>query len=69
MLRFSFQRVSLAGVPFEAVAIDAVSCSRVPAATYEPPPWPLVVVLPLITGLSITLWAGIARFVGMFVTN
>lgn len=25
----------------------------------EPPPWPLIVVLPLIAGLSLALWAGV----------
>jgi len=69
MLPLSYYRVSFARAPFEATAIDAVSRNRFSDASDELPPWPLVVVLPLITGLSITLWAGIARLVSMLIAT
>jgi len=69
MSSFSVNQVSFDRASVIAVAAGAVSTGRSQAATDEPPPWPLVVVLPLIAGLSVALWAGIGRLLGMFITG
>lgn len=69
MLLFSSHRASFDRGPVQAVAISAVSPSWSDIGAPEPPPWPLVIVLPLIAGLSITLWAGIVRLFGMLIAN
>ncbi len=69
MLLFSYYLASFHRGPVQAMAIRAVSFSWSDVGVQEPPPWPLVIVLPLITGLSITLWAGIGRLFGMLIAN
>jgi len=69
MLLFSGNRVSFDRGPVRAMASDMVSSSRLQSSTDEPPPWPLVIVLPIICGLSITLWVGIGRLFGMLIAG
>ena len=69
MLLFSGNRVSFDRSPVRAMASDGASASRLQSSQDEPPPWPLVIVLPIICGLSITLWAGIGRLFGMLIAG
>ena len=69
MLLFSGNRVSFDRGPVRAAATDLVSSSRLQSSTDEPPPWPQVIVLPIIGGLSIILWAGIGRLFVMLIAS
>ena len=69
MLLFSSNQVSFDRGAVQSVVIGVGSPSRSDFSADEPPPWPLVIVLPLIAGLSITLWAGIGRLFGMLIAN
>lgn len=69
MLLFSGNRVSFDRGPVRAVTTELVSSSRIQPSMDEPPPWPLVIVLPITGGLSITLWAGISRLLGMLIAS
>lgn len=65
MLPFSLNQVSFSLAPVQTVAAGAVFPSQLLAATHEPRPWPLTITLPLTAGLSLALWTGIGRLLGM----
>ncbi len=69
MLPFLLNQVSFSLAPVQMVATGAVSSSQMLAATHEPRPWPLVVTLPLTAGLSLALWAGIGRLLGILIAG
>ena len=47
----------------EPPARDGSDRDRLHAAAREPPPWPWRVTVPLIAGLSLALWTGMAGIV------
>lgn len=69
MLPFSNSRASFGLALVQPVAAEAVFPSQLLAAAYEPQPWPLVITLPLTAGLSLALWAGIGRMLGIIIAG
>ena len=55
----TWDRVSSDRASFEPITFGKAGAGLSHGAANEPPPWPLIVVLPLIAGLSLTLWAGV----------
>lgn len=49
----------------EPNALGRTAADRPRDAADAPTPWPWIVVLPLIAGLSLVLWAGVGMIVGL----
>jgi len=68
-MRSAFHPVSFDRVPLQPVEHGRADLSDSPDSNVGPQPWPSMVALPLIAGLSLALWAAIGDIVATLVAG